>query len=360
MVKNKTIWPNISGLIIVFLMMVSAAMLRDGRFFGHSLKKNIETHPTGVTKVENADGVITLNTSGLGSSITGYAGPVPVEIEIIDNKVSSVTPLENSETPGFFKRVMDSGITGKWIGKSAEDALHEEVDAVTGATYSSSALISNVKTALDYYVDSSSAIARVPIKRGAGFYCALAVVALGAILPLFVKNKRYRTVQQILNVGVLGFWTGTFLDYTVMLGILSNGFGASASLVLILMLATAFIYPLFGKNDHYCTWVCPLGSLQELAGRCNPSHKLKLSPKTVKGLRWFRNGLWSVLMLSLWCGFMVNWIDYELFTVFMVEGAAIGVTIAGGIFVVMSFFIGRPYCRFVCPTGFLFRISETD
>lgn len=358
MVKSKTIWPNITGLIIVFLMMASAAMLRDGTFFGHSLKKSNETESAGVTRTDNADGSVTLNTSGLGAEITGYAGPVPVEIRIADNTIVSVTPLENSETPGFLKRVLDSGITDRWVGKSPEEALAEEVDAVTGATFTSSALISNVRTGLNYYESSNSSVAKQPLKKGVGFYCALLVVALGAVVPLFIKNKRYRIIQQILNAGVLGFWTGTFIDYTVLLGILSNGFGASASLVLILMLITAFIYPLFGKADYYCTWICPLGSLQELAGRCNPSRKLKLSAATVKVLRWFRTALWSVLMLALWTGFMVNWIDYELFTAFMVNEAAVGVTVAGVVFIIISLFVGRPYCRFVCPTGMLFRLSE--
>ena len=42
----------------------------------------------------------------------------------------------------------------------------------------------------------------------------------------------------------------------------------------------------------------------------------------------------------------------------MVNEAATGVVIAGALFVVLSLFITRPYCRFVCPTGALFRISE--
>ncbi|MFC2755492.1 MAG: hypothetical protein ACFN22_03210, partial [Porphyromonas pasteri] len=34
------------------------------------------------------------------------------------------------------------------------------------------------------------------------------VVLLAAILPLFVHNRTYQTVQQVLNVAVLGFWSG--------------------------------------------------------------------------------------------------------------------------------------------------------
>jgi uncharacterized protein with FMN-binding domain len=39
----------------------------------------------------------------------------------------------------------------KWNGKTVKDARTLQVDAVTGATYSSEAVIQNVQMALDYY-----------------------------------------------------------------------------------------------------------------------------------------------------------------------------------------------------------------
>lgn len=349
---TKRIWPNIAGIIFVFIAMAAAAICRDGRLLGHSPLSSDSS-----ATVENADGSITINTTELGADLTGYSGPVPVEITIRDGKIAAVTPLDNSETPGFFKRVTESGILDRWVGKTPQEALNIDVDAVTGATYSSTALIENVRMGLGDYVKQSPAPASAAPK-GVSFYIALLVVLVAAVVPIFVKDKRYRTLQQLLNVSVLGFWAGTFVDYTLMLGIMSNGLASAASLVTVIMLIVAFIYPLFGRKNHYCAWVCPLGSLQELAGRCNPNHKPKLGAKTVKWLQRFRMLLWGALMLCLWCGWLASWIDYELFTAFMVNEAALGVVIAGGVFILLSVFVNRPYCRFVCPTGFLFHISE--
>ena len=193
------------------------------------------------------------------------------------------------------------------------------------------------------------------------FYAVLAVLIAAMSVPLFFKNKKYRTVQQLLNVGVLGFWSGTFLNYTLMLRVMGSGLEMTftAAAIPLLLLTAAFIYPLFGKKGYYCAWVCPLGSLQELASKCNPHHRLKMSAKTVKALNTFRQILWGCLMLCLWTGLWMSWIDYELFTAFLVEQASIGILIAGGAIIILSIWIPRPYCRFVCPTGTLMKIGES-
>ncbi len=355
--KRKKLIVNISSLLLVFILMASAAMLRDGRIFGHDLAATDDA-PATAAITENPDGTVTISTEGVDVGLTGYAGPVPVEITMKDGKVAEVRPLDNVETPGFFKKVQNSGLLSAWDGLTPEEALGLQVDAVTGATFSSKALIANVQNGLKEYADSDVAAAASGSSHSLAFYAALLVVLMGAIIPIFIKDKRYRLLQELLNVGVLGFWAGTFVDYTLMLGVMSNGLGASASLVTLLMLFVAFIYPLFNLPGHYCAWICPLGSLQELASRCNPRHKLKVGPRTAKALMRFRMILWMVLMLCLWTGFFASWIDYELFTAFIVESASVGVLIAGGVFVVLSVFVTRPYCRFVCPTGTLLRMSQ--
>lgn len=359
----------------------------------------------------------TINTTEAGSSVMGYNGPVPVEITITDGKITGVEPLENSETPGFFKRVTDSGLLESWNGLTPEEAKEKEVDAVTGATYSSTAIIENVRLGLANYKPAKEKPAKtettpkpekeeqtVPAKETAPsvsapdttpsaqqvmaeepdteageatgtaldnghkeqsanieFYAVLAVLIAAMSVPLFFKNKKYRTVQQLLNVGVLGFWSGTFLNYTLMLRVMGSGLEMTftAAAIPLLLLTAAFIYPLFGKKGYYCAWVCPLGSLQELASKCNPHHRLTMSAKTVKALNTFRQILWGCLMLCLWTGLWMSWIDYELFTAFLVEQASIGILIAGGAIIILSIWIPRPYCRFVCPTGTLMKIGES-
>lgn len=189
--------------------------------------------------------------------------------------------------------------------------------------------------------------------------CTFGVVLMAAIVPMFSKNKTYRLVQLILNVAVTGFWSGMFLSFANLMRMASFGIAPlSAMLLPVILLVIAFIFPLFGKRSHYCMWVCPLGSAQELAGRLNPNHKLKMSPKTVHTLEVARDILWGVLMIMLWGGFGLSWVDYELFIAFSYNIAPLGILIAAGIVLVISVFIPRPYCRFVCPTGQFLRLAQ--
>lgn len=359
--RRRRVLVNVVSLVAVFMMMAAASISYSGRLFGHDLKNDTpeaapdKTEAVG-SQITAADGNAVIKTDGL-VDVSGYAGPVPVEITITDGRVSKVTPLDNSETPRFFKKVTDAGLLDAWNGLTPQDALNKKVDAVTGATYSSHALIANVHAGLEYYQGQAITVAETE-KPGLELYTALIVALMAMIIPLFVKNKRYRIVQQLLNAGVLGFWCGTFVDYTMMLGWLGGGAVSWASAVPLLMLVAAFIYPLFGRDGYYCAWVCPLGSLQELASRCNPHHRLHLSPGAVKWLTRFRMLLWGALMLLLWTGLWVRWIDYELFTAFFLKQAAWGILVAGGAVILLSVWIPRPYCRFVCPTGTLLRMSQ--
>ena len=98
-------------------------------------------------------GVYTINTTTLSADVKGYMGPTPLLITVKDDVVVKVEALENTETPGFFKRMTDGGLLERWNGMKVSDALALDVDVVTGATFSSNAVIQNVRLGLTYYID---------------------------------------------------------------------------------------------------------------------------------------------------------------------------------------------------------------
>lgn len=103
------------------------------------------------TPMVKEDGAWVVNTTTLTKSIEGYNGPVPVKIYIKKNKVQKVEVLKNQETPKYMAKVKKSLITA-WDGLSVKEAKAKQVDAVTGATFTSNALIENVSKGLDYYL----------------------------------------------------------------------------------------------------------------------------------------------------------------------------------------------------------------
>ena len=95
-------------------------------------------------------GMTVINTTTLGKDVQGFLGTTPVKIYIQKNKVVKIEALKNQETPKYFLKVKKN-LLDKWNGVKVKDAKKMKVDAVTGATYSSKAVIENVQLGLDYY-----------------------------------------------------------------------------------------------------------------------------------------------------------------------------------------------------------------
>ena len=91
-----------------------------------------------------------VNTTTLGKDVIGYMDTTPAKVYIKKNKVEKVEFLKNQETPKYFNQVKKS-LLNKWDGLKVKDAAAMKVDGVTGATFSSQAIIKNVQLALDYY-----------------------------------------------------------------------------------------------------------------------------------------------------------------------------------------------------------------
>lgn len=344
---------RIGSFVVIFCIIAALAMVHENSIFGFSPGKNSDKDKVDPIKM-TADGEV-VNTTQLGNKILGYGGTVPLEIYITAGRIDSIKALPNNETSDVFQRLYDEGLMNAWNGRKLEEADALEVDAVTGATYSSNAVIGNVKAGVEYALGT-----KVDHSTGFGInvrlLVALLVILAGAIVPLVVHNNpRYRLIQQLLNVVILGFWAGVFIDYAMMLNFFAHGFTFSlASIVTVVLLIVGLLYPVFNKPGHYCAWICPFGSLQEIAGKIQ-KRKIKITPRTLKALDTFRSVLWVVLLSLLFIGFGYQWIDYEIFTGFLVRSASWAVICVGVLFVILSVFINRPFCRFVCPTGTLLK-----
>ena len=82
--------------------------------------------------------------------IKGYKGETPVLIALNPKQVIiGVYALPNKETPGYAKRVEEAGFYNSWNGLTIKQALKKEVDTVSGATYTSQAVIKSVRAALE-------------------------------------------------------------------------------------------------------------------------------------------------------------------------------------------------------------------
>lgn len=377
MKQNNAFIQKLMSLFFIVCMLSIAAMNRDNKLFGYDLgeadKQSAAVAANNDTLSVQPDGSFIVNTKPLAKDVQGYGGPVPLRIHVSkDGVVAAIEAEPNAETPDFFN--LAKSLLARWQGRTVEEAMAEtdKVDAVSGATFSSNAIIANMRRGLAYanrHAAQSKAADDVSgaILEGSGSLsasgwtiggiAALIVVLLGAIVPLFYKSRRWHTVQLVLNVVVLGLWTGTFVSFTLLMRLFSGGLSLAALATLaapLLMVVVALFYPLAGKPGHYCAHVCPFGSAQELAGKLT-RRKLRVPVRLNKALNIFRTVLWAVLMVLLLTGTWAAWIDYELFTAFLYSSASVWVVVLAVLFLVLSVWVPRPYCRYVCPTGTLVR-----
>lgn len=106
--------------------------------------------PQGNEVMTKENGTYVVNTTTLGKGVVGYVGATPVKVYIKGNKVQKVEFLKNQETPKYFAKVKKALLT-KWDGLKVKDAANQKIDGVTGATFTSDAIIKNVQLGLDYY-----------------------------------------------------------------------------------------------------------------------------------------------------------------------------------------------------------------
>lgn len=100
--------------------------------------------------VTKENGLTVVNTTTLAEDIEGYAGPTPLKIYIKGSKIEKIEALKNLETPKYFA-LIKRDLLSKWNGLAVKKAATQKVDVVTGATYTSEAVIENVRRGLDYY-----------------------------------------------------------------------------------------------------------------------------------------------------------------------------------------------------------------
>lgn len=93
-----------------------------------------------------------LFSSPYSDEVKGFNGPTPLLIALdADGRIKNVVLLENQETPRFAQRVVEGGLYESWNGLTVEEAVNAEVDAVSGATYTSNGVKKSLAARLQAY-----------------------------------------------------------------------------------------------------------------------------------------------------------------------------------------------------------------
>lgn len=379
---------HILSLLLVALLLLTVAIRRDGTIVGEKIEdlfssddttqtilnptelelKQLQLQESDLTALGNGrwkinDTLYLLSSEPYNEGITGFNGNTPLLIKIVrkdlkTRRIQQVIGRANNETPGFWRRVVRQGLLDQWNNLSLNEALAKEVDVVSGATYSSKAIIENLHATLQYATQYCTPTSENFTFSWDSKNIAVALVLLFGLLCAYrLKSKNWRWIQLLLNIVVLGYWAGTFISLQMLVGWLSQGINLASVFTLFLLVALAIFLPFFGKKNYYCNHVCPFGAAQEAVGRLTKK-KWHLPKSVNKVLKQTRRLITALLFITLWLGVGFDLINYEPFSAFLFEQADVVVLILAGTFLLLSLFIPRPYCRFVCPTGQLLSWSQ--
>lgn len=191
----------------------------------------------------------------------------------------------------------------------------------------------------------------------AGWLAALDVglllVALSAAawLALRRRSRRGIAILSVLSLAYFGFYRAGCICPVGSLQHVALSL-ADSSYILPLSVAVFFVLPLafallFGRV--FCGGVCPLGAMQDVV-LIKPvklpewaARALSVGPFVYLGL--------AVLYAATGTGFIIC--RYDPFVSFFRLSGPLNMLIFGGVVLAVAAFIGRPYCRFLCPYGAL-------
>lgn len=187
---------------------------------------------------------------------------------------------------------------------------------------------------------------------------AVLLVCLG-IASWLVFGRRSRagvTALSVFSLLYFGFYREGCVCaigsvQNVALALFGSGYALPVG-VAVFFAAPLLVALFFGRT--FCAAVCPHGALQDL---------VLVRPVTVP--RWLESGLGVLPFIYLGAGiafaatgaaFVIC--RYDPFVPIFRLSGSLGMLVFGGALLVIGMFVGRPYCRFLCPYGALLRVAS--
>ena len=181
--------------------------------------------------------------------------------------------------------------------------------------------------------------------------------ALGVALWLVYRSRSRRgiTALSIFSLAYFGFYRKGCVCaigsvQNVALAMFDSHYALPVT-VLVFFLAPLVVALFAGRA--FCAGVCPQGAIQDL-----------VLIKPVKVPAWLEAPLGlipyvflgaGVIFAATGSGFIICRVD-PLVPFFRFSGSALMLTL-GAAFLLVGMFVGRPYCRFMCPYGALLRLA---
>lgn len=179
----------------------------------------------------------------------------------------------------------------------------------------------------------------------------VAALSLASYLVLKKRSRDGVLALSVFSLLYFGFYQqgcvcsiGSVQD--VALALFNSGYVVPLTTVAFFLLPLVFTL-FFGRT--FCSSVCPMGAMQDL-----------VLLKPVKVQPWLEHALGVLPFVYLGAGILFAATgsafiicEYDPFVALYRRTGSFGMLALGAAFLVVGIFIGRPYCRFLCPYGAL-------
>jgi NosR/NirI family transcriptional regulator, nitrous oxide reductase regulator len=185
---------------------------------------------------------------------------------------------------------------------------------------------------------------------------AVLLATLSAASWAVLKTRSRRRVFGVMIFSLLyfGFYRkgcvcpiGSIQD--VALSLFNHGYAVPLT-VLIFFLAPLLFTLAFGRS--FCAGVCPLGAIQDIF-LIKPVKVPGLLSQALGMIPYFYLGT-AVLLAATGSAFIIC--DYDPFVAFFRRTGSLPMLMFGAGMLIIAIFVGRPYCRFLCPYGAILRV----
>lgn len=289
-----------------------------------------------------------------------YGGPLSVAVVSDKNGIiQNVAILHSTDTRTYLDKVVESRILDPFPGSRIDDL--PRVDAISGATLSSMAIITGIEKAGAHIAGArmgslASKPSSLPLRHDDLIKSAAVIMLFGC--ALFLSGRRFpwskkkgRTALMTISALLLGFRYSTQFSLASLHLLISGSWMqglASYAALLCLVLALAIFF--LTRKNLYCASICPFGAVQEGLGRITGCSPPRRAP-------WM---IWVVRLITLLALSAALFFQNPTEASFEPFGMAFNFTGSDALFamtlvtLIGSLVVKRPWCRLFCPITALF------
>jgi len=184
----------------------------------------------------------------------------------------------------------------------------------------------------------------------------LVTLSLASYLALKKRSRRGLFFLGIFSLLYFGFWrkgcvcpVGAIQNMS--LALFDKSYIPPITVIAFFIIPLAFTIFL-GRT--FCAAVCPLGAMQDI-----------LLIKPIKVPSWVDNSLGVMAYLYFGAGILFSATgsaflicQYDPFVTFFRRSGSVSIIVIGVCFLAIGMFVGRPYCRYLCPYSILLRLTS--